>query len=87
MLAPVSLDLGGKTPVVLSGSFDANGYSMQLSGTAVLSRLVALGKAVPAVWGRLATGAAGEAIGGAGSDRPDSYAAMGWGAGVGGWDG
>ncbi len=47
VLAPVSLDLGGKTPVMLSGSFDANGYMLELSGTAMLPRLVALGKAVP----------------------------------------
>jgi AsmA family len=46
-LASVELDLGGKTPATLDGSFDANGYTLHLSGMAVLSRLQALAAAIP----------------------------------------
>jgi AsmA protein len=46
-LLPVSLDLGGKTPATLEGHLDATGYTLHLSGSAIPSRLLALGAAVP----------------------------------------
>lgn len=47
VLEPVTLDLGGKTPVTLDGTFDASGYTLHLNGMAVLSRLLALGATIP----------------------------------------
>ena len=46
-LAPVSLPLGGKQPAVLEGRFDANGYTLHLTGSALPARLLALGNAIP----------------------------------------
>jgi AsmA family len=46
-LLPVSLALGGKQPAILDGHFDANGYSVHLTGTVILAELLRLGKAVP----------------------------------------
>lgn len=46
-LHPVSLDLGGKDPALLEGHFDTSGYRLQLSGPAVVSRLLALGTTIP----------------------------------------
>jgi hypothetical protein len=46
-LLPVELDLGGKQPAVVEGSFDAKGYTLHLSGTVVHERLVELAKAMP----------------------------------------
>jgi hypothetical protein len=46
-LQPVSLDLGGKQPATLDGHFDADGYTLHLSGSAIAARVIALGKAVP----------------------------------------
>jgi hypothetical protein len=47
VLAPTTLNLGGKDPAVLEGRFDANGYSLHLSGAAVPARLLALQAALP----------------------------------------
>ena len=47
LLAPTSLDLGGKDPATLEGSFDAHGYTLHLTGMIVLARLAALGKTIP----------------------------------------
>jgi AsmA protein len=50
-LAPISLplsgNLNGKQIAVLDGRFDANGYTLHLSGFALPERLLALGDAVP----------------------------------------
>jgi hypothetical protein len=47
VLAPVSLALGGKDPAVLEGRFDADGYTLHLSGMASYARLMALAEALP----------------------------------------
>ena len=46
-LAPISLPLGGKQPATLDGHFDATGYTLHLTGPALLARLLALGDAIP----------------------------------------
>ena len=46
-LAPIALPLGGKQPATLEGHFDANGYTLHLTGSALLSSLLALGDAIP----------------------------------------
>jgi AsmA protein len=46
-LLPIPLALGGKQPATLDGHFDANGYTLHLTGTVVPARLLALGSAVP----------------------------------------
>jgi AsmA protein len=46
-LTPVSLPLGGKQPAVLEGRFDAYGYTLHLTGSALPARLLALGDAIP----------------------------------------
>jgi hypothetical protein len=46
-LNPIELALGGKEPATLEGHVDSNGYTLHLSGMASISRLVALGKAIP----------------------------------------
>lgn len=46
-LSPVELALGGRDPAIMDGHFDANGYSLHLTGMVVLSRLIALGNAIP----------------------------------------
>ena len=46
-LLPVSLDLGGKQPVILDGHFDADGYTLHITGSAIPARILALGDAVP----------------------------------------
>lgn len=48
-LQPVSLALGGKQPAILDGHFDANGYTLHLTGTAVCANLLELGNAVPQI--------------------------------------
>jgi AsmA protein len=47
VLAPASLALGGKEPAVLEGRFDADGYTLHLSGMASYARLTALAEALP----------------------------------------
>jgi AsmA family len=47
LLAPTSLALGGKDPATIDGRFDSKGYTLHLTGMVVLSRLVALGNAIP----------------------------------------
>lgn len=47
LLAPTSLALGGKDPATIDGRFDVKGYTLHLTGMVVLSRLVALGDAIP----------------------------------------
>jgi hypothetical protein len=47
LLAPTTLDLGGKDPATLEGSIDTTGYTLHLSGMIVLSRLAALGNTIP----------------------------------------
>lgn len=49
VLSPVALPLGGRDAAVLEASADADGYSLHLSGMVLLSRLVALGAAVPQI--------------------------------------
>jgi AsmA protein len=46
-LAPVSIPLGGKQPATLEGHFDATGYTLRLTGSALPTRLLALGDAIP----------------------------------------
>jgi hypothetical protein len=46
-LLPVSLPLGGTRTATLTGHVDDSGYSLQLTGDAVLDQLLALGQAVP----------------------------------------
>ena len=46
-LAPISLPLGGKQPATLEGHLDATGYTLHLTGTALLASLLALGDAIP----------------------------------------
>jgi AsmA protein len=48
-LSPVSLPLGGKQPAVLEGRFDATGYTLHLTGSALPARLLALGDAIPQI--------------------------------------
>lgn len=47
LLAPIDLALGGKEPATLSGSFDAQGYTLHLMGMVSAARLLALGSAIP----------------------------------------
>jgi len=47
VLAPTALALGGKEPAMLEGRFDAEGYTLHLTGMATSSRLLALGDALP----------------------------------------
>jgi AsmA protein len=46
-LEPVTLDLGGKDPATLTGHLDDTGYTLHLSGSAIPTRLLALGNAIP----------------------------------------
>jgi AsmA protein len=46
-LAPIALPLGGKQPATLEGRIDATGYTLHLTGSALLSSLLALGDAIP----------------------------------------
>jgi AsmA protein len=46
-LAPISLPLGGKQPATLEGHLDASGYTLHLTGTVLLDRLLALGDSIP----------------------------------------
>ena len=46
-LAPTTIDLGGKEPATLDGRIDSTGYTLHLTGMIVLSRLIALGTALP----------------------------------------
>ncbi len=47
LLAPTTLTLGGKEPALLEGRFDATGYTLHLTGTAVPTRLLAFATALP----------------------------------------
>ena len=47
LLAPTSLDLGGKDPATLDGHFDATGYTLHLAGMASTARMLALAAALP----------------------------------------
>jgi len=47
LLAPSTLNLGGKDPAVLEGRFDGDGYTLHLSGTVVPARLLAFAQALP----------------------------------------
>jgi AsmA family len=46
-LTPTTIPLGGKDPATLEGHIDSTGYTLHLTGMAVLSRLNALAKALP----------------------------------------
>jgi AsmA protein len=46
-LLPIALPLGGRQPATLEGHFDANGYTLHLTGTGIPARLLALGDAIP----------------------------------------
>ncbi len=46
-LLPATLGLGGREPASLEGTLDRQGYTLHLSGAAVVDRLLALGRAVP----------------------------------------
>ena len=48
-LAPITLPLGGKQPAVLDGYLDASGYTLHLTGSVLLDRLLALGDAIPQI--------------------------------------
>jgi hypothetical protein len=47
LLAPTSLDLGGRDPATLDGHFDATGYTLHLTGMASIARLQTLSTALP----------------------------------------
>ncbi|HZY72894.1 MAG TPA: AsmA family protein [Edaphobacter sp.] len=49
VLEPTALALGGKEPATLEGRFDAQGYTLHLSGMATPSRLRALAAALPSL--------------------------------------
>ena len=46
-LLPIALPLGGKQPAILEGHFDADGYALHLTGSAIPARILALGDAIP----------------------------------------
>jgi AsmA protein len=46
-LLPILLPLGGRQPATLEGHFDAHGYILHLTGSAIPARLLALGDAIP----------------------------------------
>jgi AsmA protein len=46
-LLPIELPLGGKQPAILEGHFDASGYTLHLTGSAIPDRLLALAQADP----------------------------------------
>jgi hypothetical protein len=46
-LLPVDLDLGGSDSATLTGHVDDTGYTLNLAGSVLPSRLLAVGKAVP----------------------------------------
>ncbi|MGD0797330.1 MAG: AsmA family protein [Acidobacteriaceae bacterium] len=46
-LLPIALPLGGRQQAVLEGHFDANGYTLHLTGAALPARLLDLGDAIP----------------------------------------
>jgi AsmA protein len=46
-LLPVTLPLDGRLPAQLEAHFDASGYTLHLTGTAIPARLLALGDAIP----------------------------------------
>jgi AsmA protein len=46
-LDPTTLPLGGKDPATLDGHIDGTGYTLRLTGNALLSQLIALGHAIP----------------------------------------
>ena len=46
-LLPVTLDLGGREPVTLSGHLDDSGYALHLAGSVLPAQLLALGSAIP----------------------------------------
>jgi hypothetical protein len=46
-LAPTTLTLGGKEPALLDGHFDATGYTLHLTGTAIPTRLLGFAAAIP----------------------------------------
>jgi AsmA protein len=47
ILAPTTLNLGAKDPAQIEGRFDHSGYQFHLTGSALPSRLLALGAALP----------------------------------------
>ena len=47
ILDPIALALGGKDPATLEGRFDANGYTLHLTGMASLARIRAFAAAIP----------------------------------------
>ncbi len=47
LLAHTTLDLGGKDPATIDGSFDTGGYTLHLTGMIALARLTALGNTIP----------------------------------------
>jgi AsmA protein len=47
LLAPTTLNLGGREPALLEGHFDASGYTLHLTGAAVPTRLLGLAAALP----------------------------------------
>jgi len=53
-LAPVSLALGGRDPVILDGHLDADGYNLHLTGMATSERLTELEHAIPSMAAGLA---------------------------------
>jgi AsmA protein len=46
-LLPVTLPLDGRLPTQLDAHFDASGYTLHLTGTAIPAHLLALGNAIP----------------------------------------
>jgi AsmA protein len=47
VLAPTQVELGGKEPAEVQGTFDSKGYTLRVTGAVVLSKLLALGAALP----------------------------------------
>jgi AsmA protein len=47
IMDPTPITLGGKDPATIEGRFDTTGYTLHLTGMALLSQLSALGRALP----------------------------------------
>jgi hypothetical protein len=78
LLSPTTLPLGGKEPATIEGRIDATGYTLHLTGLAVLSQLIALGHAIPQLGDGLEAALPTDRA--AGPTRIDLTATRPWGA-------